>query len=227
MSSDGLSDGLYGYCRIKLSNKSTPYKIKNIDIETFNDDILNSQLLTKPKQDLSGLCEQFFSVLREILDRHAPLLTKHVPNKTPFPWYTEEIEIAKQRRGALEKLWRKPATRTPLNRSQYRAQVNLCNRLLSKAMSEYYAKTLEQSSGNSKQMWNSVNKILHRVPERYLPDHTSIKLLANSFVQYFGKFVLIIRSNFPSVPLNVPDIQPKDVNCPLSCFRPATQDEVK
>ena len=104
---------------------------------------------------------------------------------------------------------------------------NLCNRLLSKARSEYYAKTLEQSSGNSKQMWNSVNKILHRVPERYLPDHTSLKLLANSFVQYFGKKIEINRSDFPSVPLKVPDIQPKDVNCPLSCLGPATQDEVK
>ena len=165
--------------------------------------------------------------MREILDRHAPLLTKHVPNKTPCPWYTKEIEIAKQRKRALEKLWRKPATRTPLNRSRYRAQVNLCNRLLSKARSEYYAKTLEQSSGNSKQMWNSVNKILHWVPERCLPDHTSLKLLANSFVQYFGKKIEIIRLNFPSVPLKVPNIQPKDVNCPLSCFGPATQDEVK
>ena len=85
---------------------------------------------------------------------------KRVPNKTPCPWYTEENEIAKQRRRALEKLWRKPATRTPLNRSRYRAQVNLCNRLLSKSMSEYYTQTLAQSSGNSKQMRNSVNKIL-------------------------------------------------------------------
>ena len=76
-------------------------------------------------------------------------------------------------------------------------------------------------------MLNSVNKILHRVPEHYLPDHTSLKLLANSFVQYFGKKIEIIRSNFPSAPLKFPDIQPKDVNCPLSCFRPATQDEVK
>ena len=104
-------------------------------------------------------------VLREIIDRHAPLLTKHVPNKTTCPWYTEEIETAKQRRRALEKIRRKPATRTPLNKSRHRAQVNLCNRLLFKARSENYAKTLEQSSENSKQMWNSVNKILHRVPE--------------------------------------------------------------
>ena len=37
----------------------------------------------------------------------------------------------------------------------------------------------------------------------------------------------IIRSNFPSVPLKVPNIEPKDVSCPLSCFIPATQDEVK
>ena len=68
-------------------------------------------------------------------------------------------------------------------------------------------KTLEQSYGNSKQMWNSVNKILHRVPEHYLPDHTSLKLLTNSFAQYFGKIIEIIRSNFQSVPLKVPNIE--------------------
>ena len=37
----------------------------------------------------------------------------------------------------------------------------------------------------------------------------------------------IIRSNFPSVLLKVHNIDPKDANCPLSCFRPATPDEVK
>ena len=119
--SDGLSDHFMVIAELNFQINQHPTKekisfgkTKNIDIETFNDDILNSQLLTKPKQDLSGLCEQFFSVLREILDRHAPLLTKHVPNKTPCPWYTEKIEIAKQRRRAYEKIWRKPAKRTPL-----------------------------------------------------------------------------------------------------------------
>ena len=58
-------------------------------------------------------------------------------------------------------------------------------------------------------------------------DHISLKLLANSFVQYFAQKNEIIRSNFRSVPLMVPEIKPKDVNCPLSCFRLATQDEVK
>ena len=181
-------------------------KTKNIDIETFNNDILDSQLLTKPKQDLSGLCEQFFSVLRNILDRHAPFFTKRVPNKTPCLWYTEEIEISKRWRRALEKIWRKPATRTPLNRSLYRAQVNLCNRLLSKARSEYYAKKLEQSSGNSNQMWNSVNNILQRVPEHYLPDHSSLKLL--TFVQYFGKKIEIILYTVLSL-INASDTETK------------------
>ena len=34
-------------------------------------------------------------------------------------------------------------------------------------------------------------------------DHTSLKLLANSFVKYFGKKNKNIRSNFPSVPHKV------------------------
>ena len=40
----------------------------------------------------------------------------------------------------------------------------------------------------------------------------------NSFVQYFGKTIENIRSNFPSVPIKVHNIEPKDVNCPLSCL---------
>ena len=45
-----------------------------------------------------------------------------------------------------------------------------------------------------------------------------------SSVSYIIK---IIWSNCPSVLLKVLNIEPKDVNCPLSCFRPATEDEIK
>ena len=63
---DGLSDNFVVFAELNFQINQHPTKekilfrkTKNIDIETFNNDILNSQLLTKPKQDLSGLCEHF------------------------------------------------------------------------------------------------------------------------------------------------------------------------
>ena len=167
-----------------------------------------------------------FSVLREILDRHSPLLSQCVPNKTPCLWYIEETEIAKQRRRALEKIWRKTATSTPLNRSRIGLRPTF-------GIDFYPGLGWILWYDTRAKLWKfkaDVEFCQQNTPSgtRTLTiDHISLKLLANSFVQYFAKKNEIIRSNFPSVPLMVPEIKPKDVNCPLSCFRLPTQDEVK
>ena len=66
-------------------------KINKIDYESFHSDILSSDLIKKPEEDLSALCQQYDSVLSSILDKHAPVSTKTQPRKPPTPWMTPEI----------------------------------------------------------------------------------------------------------------------------------------
>ena len=52
-------------------------KYREIDVDLFKSDIKSSSLFNKPSQDLTGLTQQFDSVLRNLLiDTHAPEVTK-------------------------------------------------------------------------------------------------------------------------------------------------------
>ena len=175
-------------------NKISFRKINKIDYESFHSDILSSDLIKKPEKDLSALCQQYDSVLSCILDKHAPVSTKILPKKTPTPWMTPEIMTAKTLRHNLERTWRR--SRTHLDRSRYKQQCHLCNRMMTKAKSKYLADVIAENSNNLRRLWNSINNILHRIPPPALPEFTSVKSLCDHFSRYFVDKIAIIRSNF-------------------------------
>ena len=55
-----------------------------------------------------------------------------------------------------------------------------------------------EHSGDHRSLWQAFNKILHRCPKMYLPDHSSITALANTFSSFFINKISIIRSFFSS-----------------------------
>ena len=69
---------------------------------------------------------------------------------------------------------------------------------MSKAKSAHYSKIIAEHSGNHRSLWQAFDKILHRCPKMYLPDHSSITALANTFSSFFINNISIIRSSFPS-----------------------------
>ena len=157
-------------------------------------DLSNSDLLMYPKTSLLELTDQFSKTLSQLLDKHAPRQTKMTKLRPPSPWMTLEIIIAKRRRRYLERVWRR--SHSPLDRSRFTKQLHLCNRMMSKSKSDYYTSLLSDNSANPRQMWNSVNKILHREKSKPLPEHTSLDTLCSSFSKFFTDKITLIRSNF-------------------------------
>ena len=96
----------------------------------------------------------------------------------------------------LERVWRRYPT--ALNRSRLNKQIYLCNRQMSKENSAHYSNIIAEHSGDHRSLWQAINKILHRCPKMYLPDHSSIAALANTFSKFFINKISIIRSSFPS-----------------------------
>ena len=73
-------------CKTKLSKKKKSFRKTNkIDYESSHSDILNSDLIKKPKKELSALCQQYDFVLGSILDKYAPGSTKTLPRKPQTP----------------------------------------------------------------------------------------------------------------------------------------------
>ena len=200
-SSDGVSDHLTVLIDLWLQIKYSPEKanitfrpIHKIDLDTLHMDLSNSDLLMHPKTSLLELTAQFSETLSHLLDKHAPRQTKMIQPRPPSPWLSLEIILAKRRRRYLERVWRR--TRSPLDRSRYTKQLHLCNRMMSKSKSDYYASLRSNNSANPRHMWNSVNKILHREKSKSLPDYTSLDTLCSSFSKFFNDKITLIRSDF-------------------------------
>ena len=155
---------------------------------------MNSDLKTKPEKKLSKLCKQYDTILQTILNKHAPLLTKTVSERPPTPWMTQEILKAKVRRRRLERVWHRTCYRH--DRSRYRVQCNLCNRIMEKAKANFYANIILENSEDPKKLWKSINNILHRFPAPSLPANLSLKTICEKFSNFFVDKITIIRSKF-------------------------------
>jgi len=230
--SDGLSDHHTVIADLKVSITPAVSKhnvfyrsIYRIDIAALMTDILKSDLITHPKKHVSDMYEQYYQVLKALLNKHAPIKSKSVSQKPPAPWMTPEIIKSKRRRRYLERVWRK--SRSSLDRSRYSRQCHFCNRQMATAKSEYYANMVSKNSGSPHQLWNCINQILHRRPAPSLPNHTSVKSLCESFSNHFKNKISLIRSAFPGHTSSIVNADCPQVKYQLASFEPATVDEVR
>ena len=73
-------------------------------------------------------------------------------------------------RHKLERTWRRSCTH--LDRSRYKQQCHLCNRMMTKAKSKYLADVIAENLDNPRRLWNPINNILHNIPPPALPEFT-------------------------------------------------------
>ena len=126
-------------------------RINKIDLDNLKNDILNSDLKTKPEKELP--------------------------------------------RRRLERVWRR--TRYRHDRSRYRVQCNLCNRIVEKAKANFNANIILENSEDTKKLRESINNILHRFPAPSMPENLSLKTICEKFSNFFVDKITIIRSKFP------------------------------
>jgi len=72
------------------------------DKEAFLADLRVSSLVLDPPDDVDHLVDLYDSTLRVIVDEHAPLRTKEMPNRPMLPWYNKNIQAAKRHRRYCE-----------------------------------------------------------------------------------------------------------------------------
>ena len=125
----------------------------------------------------------------------------------------------------LERTWRR--SRTHPDRSHYKQQCHLCNRMMTKAKSKYLADVIAENSDNPRRLWNSINNILHRIPPPALPEFTSVKSLCDHFSRYFVDKIETIHSKFPDKVQNIPQVQKTEIGSKMNVFERASEDEIK
>ena len=85
------------------SKKIVQYRrTKDTNIDSFIQDIRESELCTNPANGVNTLVEQYNSTLTKILDKHAPGVSKSVPIKLPSPCFNAENKSTKTTRRKME-----------------------------------------------------------------------------------------------------------------------------
>lgn len=195
-----------------------------INLNDFKQDIVDSDLCKNSDSTPHGLYNQYHSTLSALLDKHAPLKTKNLKQKSDLLINPKIIQAKKDKR-QLERKWRK--FKTPYDRSRFRKQVNYCNLLIRSEKNRQYKERIASGSDNPKKLWQELNHILHRTPEPALPKYEKLTTLTESFSSYFIDKIQNIRSQFP-LANDSPLLQstPVSTTCSFSQFRQVTEAEL-
>ena len=115
---------------IREKTKIISRNIRAIDIHDFRTDTYNL-LGSATQSNLTDLLGVYNTCLRQLLDRHAPLVTRTVVDRTSAPWMHLEIKQAKVQRCVTKRKWRESSL--AVHREIYVKQRNLVSNMISKA----------------------------------------------------------------------------------------------
>lgn len=182
--------------------------LKKINLDLFKHDIETSMLSINPADDLSQSVKQYEHVLRDLLDRHAPLKSKSITLRPHAPWYTVELRVAKQTKRRLERKWKK--SQLEVDRQIYAHQCKTYTRMLEQAKCDHYRS--EISECNDRQLFRVVDKMSRPAAAAAptLPSYDDAKSLANRFADFFRTKVKKLRddldkSSCPEISVDIRD----------------------
>ena len=93
---------------ITTRKEITYHKVKSVNVLNMASDIRKGLMDSSTKStSLEERVMQFESILKSLLENHAPVKTKLMPLQKPTPWFTEEVKKLKQTMQRKEKIWRK------------------------------------------------------------------------------------------------------------------------
>jgi hypothetical protein len=120
--------------------KITMRKLRDIDIDAFRSDILNSSLFTSPASDLDTLVNQYDFVLRDLKDKHAPLITRTIRCRPNAPWYNDKLREMKHKLRRLERRW--VSSKLEVDKLHFKEQSHDYNLAIKLAKQNYHKKTV-------------------------------------------------------------------------------------
>ena len=94
----------------------------------------------------------------------------------------------------------------------------------------YYSKIIDDSPCDNKTLFSTVNKLLHRSPERKLPTAPSSQILADKFVKFFKHKITTIREELSirhnSGQSDFNDLDVPSLDCSFDSFVPVSDEEL-
>jgi hypothetical protein len=199
--------------------------IHSINVDNFIRDIISSRLITHPPTNLSDLVDCYNFTLSTLLNKHAPLKCKSLRLRPPNQWFTPALNKLKLAKRHLERVWSRSHSAEDLK--ILRSASNRYHSAIIKAKRDYNSTLISSSRTNPRQLWNTVNKLLHHTSVSILPSSNSNSALSQSFATFFSdkihKLHTTLLFNLDRVS---PHLPPPVAPSKYSSFTPVTIDEV-
>ena len=133
-------------------------------------------------------------MLLDLLDSHAPLVTKTVTVRSTAPWFTDELRQVKQEKRRAERKYMK--SHLEVDKQIYKEHCKSYKKLLDEAKKDHHKSSILESS--TRDLFRTVNTLSNPNSERSLPSHDSEEELAERFADYFEQKINTIRSDIDS-----------------------------
>ena len=224
------SDHFPIYCKVNLAiekkyfKQVTYRKLSDIDQDKLKFDLTEvCSTVTLVDDSVFGqVYESLKSNFKEIMDEHAPLVTKNISVMDEAPWFDKEYRELRSKRRYAEKVWKK--SNEPLHYMKYKDLCSEATFLANSKKKAYFSKLVVTSKNNPKTLFKLVNNALDRKQQQPLPDSTkSIEIQAKEFNDFFSEKIKKIRDNMAHE-FSPPFIQFKGTT--LSEFIPTSHDEI-
>jgi len=139
-----------------------------MDKAAFRNDLDNSILLTNPPADCDQFAELYNSVLRQLLDRHAPEKVKNIPLREDSPWtFTPEVVEAKTERRRAERQWRN--SHLEIHRQIYVTARNKVTNMIQQMKRNFYNSKISESSSDPRALYSLLFGLLGKKSDNSLP----------------------------------------------------------
>ena len=214
-------------CKPPPERKTVTFRaLKSISIDKMKIDIATAVHDLPPCSGIEGLVHQYDTLLKELMDKHAPEQTKLVTVRHHTPWYTDILKSEKAQRRKLERQW--IITKSEVDRLAFHEQRNKVSKMVSQEKTQFYSSLVTENKGDPKGLFKVIDKLLHRKEPMPLPPCDSDEELANNFANFFVGKIDKIRQELTEVQSNDIDIlETKKYISQLSVFSPASEKEVR
>ena len=207
-------------------------QMKNFNDELFLKDLVNvdwQQILTC-SQDINVVVQNWTNMLSLMIEKHAPLRERRVPDKFA-PWLTPDLMNMFRTRDRLKAAAIK--SKSVLLMEAYKKIRNKANALNTRLKKSYFTDKIHSCEGNIKETWTTINKLINKrskttnITSLRVDDETITKpdLIAESMNKYFcsvgeqlskkipkkmnsfiSSQILAPESNFSFSPVNAEDL---------------------
>ncbi len=122
---------------------------------------------------MTELVSQCELVPAELLDKHAPIITKQVTVCPLAPWYNSKINDAKRERQCLERKYKQ--TGLSIHYDRYFSQCIKFNYQLFESSRSHYNRIIANHPNDQKKIFQVFNKVANTKGESPLPNYDSLQ----------------------------------------------------